>query len=55
MTSDQMKQYEMLSTLKERAAFLLGIGVTAKPNIVDLDALFILNTFTETRKGGMKK
>lgn len=36
MTKEQIKQYEKLKTLKERAQFLLNIGVSAKINIVDL-------------------
>jgi hypothetical protein len=36
MTKEQIKQYENLTTLKERAQFLLNIGVSAKINIVDL-------------------
>ncbi len=36
MTKDQMIYFQKLTTLPERAAFLLNIGVTAKTNIVDL-------------------
>ena len=36
MTKEQIKEYEKLQTLKERAQFLLAIGVSAKINIVDL-------------------
>ena len=36
MTEEQIKQYENLKSLKERAQFLLNIGVSAKINIVDL-------------------
>lgn len=36
MTKEQIKQYENLKTLKERAQFLLKIGVSARINIIDL-------------------
>jgi len=39
MNSKQMNDFEQLTTVKDRARFLLGIGVTAKTNIVGLDVV----------------
>lgn len=36
MTKEQIKEYSKLVTLRERAHFLLLIGVSARINIVDL-------------------
>lgn len=40
MNKEQMTEYKKLETIQERASFLLGIGVSAKVNIVDLDLVY---------------
>jgi hypothetical protein len=37
MTNEQLENFKELRTVKERAAFLLAIGVNAKTNIKDLN------------------
>lgn len=39
MNKEQMSQYKSLETMKERAEFLLEMGVTAKANIIGLDVV----------------
>ncbi len=40
MTKEQLKEFGKLETLSSRAKYLLGIGVSAKTDIVDLDLVY---------------
>jgi len=40
MNKKQIKDFEKLETMNDRAKFLLAIGVTAKTDIVNLDLVY---------------
>jgi len=43
MDKKQIEEFENLKTMKERAQFLLDIGVTAKTDIDDLEIVYRAN------------